>query len=210
MAENEIDNTTGTELDILQNIERSYFRQRGTDIRRNTKKSLDWFRKTVTKNYSKVRTARMYRDRDLQKASMTIGKMYFYEYDAKHKDTLPVWDRYPLIIPFNSYTASDGMQIVLGINTHFLPPRLRLAAFRAMLKFRNEKRFRRTTKMKFQWQQLMGIAESDYFKHAVRAYRMDHVRSTFVEIPAQSWELVLFLPLQRFMKGGKSKAWKGI
>jgi hypothetical protein len=37
---------------------------------------------------------------------------------------------------------------------------------------------------------------------------MDQVRSKFVEIPAQSYELALFLPLARWQKGSKSEAWK--
>lgn len=201
-------NTTGTELDLLKSLEKSYFDSQGPKARRNIKKSMDWFRQRVTKNYSSVRTARMYRDRSLWKSGMTLGKMYFYEYDAKHKDTLPVWDRYPLIIPFNAYRAKDGAEIVLGLNFHYLPPALRMLAFRALLKFKNRDRFVKSTKFDFSWKVIMALSQSKYFEHAVHAYRMDHVRSKFVEIPSQSWELVLFMPLQRFQKGSKAEAWK--
>jgi hypothetical protein len=29
------------------------------------------------------------------------GKMYFYYYDPKHKETLPYYDRFPLVLPFS-------------------------------------------------------------------------------------------------------------
>jgi hypothetical protein len=141
-----------------------------------------------------------------------MGKMYFFEYDAKHKDTLPVWDRYPLVIPFDSWRAKSPegktVQYVLGINFHYLPPALRMAAFRALLRFKNKDRFVKSTKLDFSWKVIMALSQSKYFEHAVKMYRMDQMRSKFVEIPSQSWEMVLFLPLARWQKGSKAQAWK--
>ena len=55
MAENkEYKNTTGTDLKVLQDLEKSYFKSQGPKSRRNIKKSMDWFRKRVTKNFSSV------------------------------------------------------------------------------------------------------------------------------------------------------------
>jgi|GEM_PF-970402 len=209
MAENkEYKNTTGTDLKVLQDLEKSYFESQGPKSRRNIKKSMDWFRKRVTKNFSSVRTARMFRDQELFSDGLTLGRMAFFEYDAKHKDTLPLWDRYPLVIPFNAYRAKDGTEIVLGLNFHYLAPVLRMAAFRALLKFKTNDRFNKKTKLDFSWKVIMALSQHKYFEHAVHAYRMDHVRSKFVDIPAQSYELVLFLPLARWQKGSKSEAWK--
>lgn len=210
MAEDNQDykNRTGTDLDLLQTLEKSYYKSQGAKAKRNIKKSMDWFRKRITKNYSSVRTARMFRDQDLFKSGMTLGKMYFYEYDAKWKDELPVWDRYPLVIPFGVYKSKDGAEIVTGLNFHYLPPALRMAAFRALLKYKNKDRFIKSTKLDFSWKVISALAQSKYFEHAVHSYRMDQVRSKFVEIPAQSWEMVLFLPLARWQKGSKTTAWK--
>ena len=51
-----------------------------------------------------------------------VGRMYFYHYDPKYKDTLPVWDKFPLVIPMEMY--DDGF---LGLNIHYLDPYSRLA-----------------------------------------------------------------------------------
>lgn len=195
----EYDNKTGTDLEVLQKIERAWKKNNPNELKRNTAKSLDWFRKYVGRSFNKIKNSAMVRDRDLWKAEMKVGKMYFFEYDAKHKDTLPIWDRYPLVFPFSSYRAKDNTLIVIGLNMHYLKPQLRMVAFTALLKMRNEKRYRKQTRLKIEWDMLKAMGESPLFKHCVHAYRMDHVRSVFVEIPAQSWELALFLPTARWV-----------
>ena len=39
-------------------------------------------------------------------SKVTPGKLYMYIYDAKHKDTLPYWDMYPMVFPFRA--TKDG------------------------------------------------------------------------------------------------------
>lgn len=109
---------------------------------------------------------------------------------------------------FDSYRAKDGAEILLGINLHYLKPSLRFEAMRTLLKYRNEKRYRPSTRLKISWQVLKSLGNSKLFEHSIKAYRMDHVRSQFVQVPPRSWELVIFLPLARWQKGSKSTAWK--
>ena len=52
-----------------------------------------------------------------RRSTVRVGQMFLFAYDAKHKDTLPYYDRYPLIFPFKK--VNDGF---LGINMHYLPP----------------------------------------------------------------------------------------
>jgi hypothetical protein len=209
MAENkEYKNTTGTDLKVLQNLEKSYFESQGPKSRRNIKKSMDWFRKRVTKNFSSVRTARMFRDQELFSDGLTLGKMHFFIYDPLHKDKLELWDTAPLVIPFSVYRTKDGSENVKALNFHYLSPVLRMAAFRALLRFKSRDRFVKSTKLDFSWKVIMALSQHKYFAHAVHEYRMDRVRSKFVEIPSQSWEMALFLPTQRFVKGTKAQAWK--
>lgn len=206
--EQDIVNTTGTELDILKNIEKSFFDKNPSVRKRNTLKSLKWFQKYIPQNYNRARTARMFRDKDLWRKQIKVGQMHFFQYDALHKDTLPVWDQYPLVFFFDSYRSKEGKEILLGINLHYLPPALRYVAMTSLLKHRNEKRYRKNTRLQISWEVLSSMANSHLFEHAVKAYRADHVRSTFVEIPASSWEMVTFLPLARFKKGSNQEAWR--
>lgn len=204
-----MENKTGTELEILKNIEKAYYKNNPQAKRRLTKKSLDWFRKYIPRAYNRVRKPQMVRDRGMWKNKMQLGKLYLFDYsEPKHKDTLKLYDKFPLVFPFSSYRAKDGGLILTGLNMHYLSPKLRMIAFISLLRLKTENRYRNNTRLNIEWQVLKSMSESKYFSHAVHSYRMDHVRSVFIEVPSQSWEMVLFLPLERFEKGTKQEAWK--
>ena len=66
----------------------------------------------------KARTAAGYRrnivnNADRARPDAVIGRMYFFYYDAKNKDKLPQWDRFPLVLPIERY--GNGF---LGLNLH--------------------------------------------------------------------------------------------
>lgn len=52
-----------------------------------------------------------------------FGRMNFFLYDAKYKDKLPYWDRFPLVLPLEE--TNNGF---IGLNFHYLsiPMRLKL------------------------------------------------------------------------------------
>lgn len=201
-----IQNTTGTDLEVLQSLEQSFKRANPQSVRRNTAKSLDWFRKMVTKNYKQVRTARMFRDRDLWKQYATAkpGRMYYYEYKA---ETVDFYDRYPLMFVMDKY-KHKGHSYMIGFNLHWLSPVHRMAVMRTILTLRSEKRFRKNTRVDLEWEVLKKLSNHKLFEHCIRVYRAERIKSVMVEIPAQSWELSLFLPTARFVGGSKQQAWQ--
>lgn len=204
----EIQNNTDTELKILQSIEKAFYEKNPNARKRNTERSMKWFSRYVPKAHNKVRLARIARDRSLFKKGISIGSLYTFEYDAKTKDELPVWDANPLVFFFDEYTAKDGSKMLLGINMHYLKPELRLVAFKALLKLRNQKRYRKNTRLQISWGVLKTLGSSKLFEHSVKQYRVDHLRSQFVKIPPKSWELIMWLPLARWQKGGAKTAYK--
>lgn len=199
-------NTTGTELKVLKNLEMR-FREKNPDIKRNTAQSMDWFRKYIPRAYNKVQTSAAFRDQKLWKNEFQFGKMYFFEYDARGKDEMPVWDRYPLIMPFGQYKNKKGELITQGLNFHYLPPKERMAALIQLLKFRTEQRYRPSTRLQLEWEMLKTMSNSKLYSHMFHSYLQVQVKSVLVEIPAQSWEMMLFLPVARF-EGDKSLAWR--
>lgn len=204
-------NTTGTDLEVLKNIDK-IFKQKNPYTKKHSAAAIDWFRKYITRAYNRIKTSQMFRDRDMWVAptQVEIGKLYCWEYDAKHKDTLPLWDAFPMVFPFSEYTAKDGTNILLGINVHWLPPAVRAAVMIELLKVKTSTRFTKNTKLEISWDVLKSLAQSKAYKHAVHAYRLDHFRSVAVEIPSQSWIPCIFLPLARWQKGSNRKAWAGL
>ena len=78
-----------------------------------------WLRSKV-KDLAPSKTALM-KDRERLRDSSIVGKMYFYYYDPKTKDKLKYYDRFPLVIPIETYP--DGF---LGLNLHYIHPKHRL------------------------------------------------------------------------------------
>lgn len=199
-------NDTGTNIKVFQSISQAYYRNNPEKQKRNTQQSLKWFSQYVPRSYNKSRTSMVMRDSSTYASQIMPGFMYFFDYDAIWKDTLPVWDKFPLIFPWDSWTA-NGHSYFIGINIHYLNPALRLAAMSSLLQIRMEKRYRASTKLAISWKALKGMSTHKLFEHSVKMYRLDAVRSRFIKIPSQSWELAAFLPVARPV-GDISQMWK--
>ena len=80
---------------IFQNLELQAFR---AGITPRTKESREWFRKKVSSLKSINREALMKEDPLKQTTEEIIGSMYMFFYDPKHKETLPYYDTFPLVV----------------------------------------------------------------------------------------------------------------
>lgn len=132
----------------------------------------------------------------------TPGKMLLFQYDAKHKDTLPYWDAFPVIFPLELYSDS-----FLGMNLHYLPPVYRIRLMDALYETVSNERYDKTTRLNISYQIMKSASKFRYFKPCIKKYLNSHVRSQLIEIPSQEWDYICFLPLQKFMKAPQRKVW---
>lgn len=130
------------------------------------------------------------------------GNMYMYLYDPKTKDTLPYYDRFPLIFPFR--VESDRFW---GINFHYLPLQYRAMLMDELYNITNNKRYDETTKLRMSYQTLNAASRFRYFKPCVKQYLFSQMQSKFVYIYPSEWDIALFLPLERFSKASKTEVW---
>lgn len=168
-------------------------------------RSLSWFRrkvKSVTKGEN-VSTKSLMSRRDNLSARILIGRMYHFRYDPKLKNQLPYYDIFPLVIPIETY--NDGF---LGLNLHYLPPRLRARLMDKLFATLNDRNLDERSRLRVSYQLLAGAAKYRYFKPTVKRYLTTHVRSRYLLIPAEEWQVALFLPTQRFQKSSDSAVWK--
>lgn len=140
-----------------------------------------------------IRELRSDRDRP-QTDRFIMGNMYLFAYDPKHKDTLPYYDRYPLIFPINK--AKGGF---LGINMHYLPPILRAKLMDQLYTVLNNKNFDETTRLRASYNILNGAAKFREFKPTIKHYLNAHVRTKPAYIMPSEWDIALFLPTQKFV-----------
>ena len=66
----------------------------------------DWLRAKI--NELNPTRQSVVRDKERLRDSTILGKMYFYFYDPKTKKTMPYYDKFPLVIPIESY--ADGFR----------------------------------------------------------------------------------------------------
>ena len=130
------------------------------------------------------------------------GEMYTFAYDAKHKDTLPYYDMFPLIFPIGE--AKGGF---LGINFHYLPPVMRAGLMDALYGVTSNKNYDETTRLKISYNILNQASRFRYFKPAIKHYLNTQIKSKFVYINPSEWDIALFLPTAKFVGASKQKVY---
>lgn len=184
---------------------------RSGQIPARTAAARDWYRDQAmgatrtARNRSQgdklIRELRSDRERR-QDSQFRIGNMYLFAYDPKHKDTLPYYDRFPLIFPINK--AKGGF---LGINMHYLPPILRAKLMDQLYTILNNKNFDETTKLQASYKILAGASKFREFKPTIKHYLNEHVRTKPAYINPSEWDIALFLPTQKFVGASATKVY---
>ena len=165
----------------------------------------NWFRSIVnrTKGQFSDETPKTILSRsDSLVSKSVLGKMYFYSYDPKWKNELPWYDTFPLVFPIEKYP--DGF---LGLNFHYLAPKHRAILMDQLKMFANNKKYDETTKLKLTYNMLKGFTKIKRAKPTVHRYLSSKVKSKYVLVNADEWEVALFLPVERFKKATKKKVW---
>lgn len=139
------------------------------------------------------------RNRGRPKAKPNIGKLYYYQYDAKLKDQLPYWDMFPVMIPIKYYP--DGW---LGLNLHYLDMYNRAALMDRLIAGYSMGK-REYSRLAISYQIMKGVSELKAFKPCLKRYLASHVKSQPIEIDRRDWMLAATLPLAKFQGASESK-----
>lgn len=123
-----------------------------------------------------------------------IGRMYTYQYDPKLKEVLPVWDKFPLVIPIEMY--ADGF---LGLNLHYLDPYSRLILLDKLHDFVNNDKYDDTTKFRLSYDLLSKSRRYKLIQDCLKRYLINHIVSSMIYIEPNNWETAIFLPTQKMV-----------
>ena len=140
------------------------------------------------------------RDKQRLREKSFIGRMYFYFYDPKTKDTLPYYDKFPLVIPIERYP--DGF---LGLNLHYIHPKQRIILLDKLSEIATDNNFDVNTKLRISYDYLSRASKLYQAKPCIKRYLFSHVQSRFLEITADEWDIAALLPVESFMKADKNK-----
>ena len=171
----------------------------------DAEESRDWYRDKA-QSIKSVNMKRELRNRDRTYNKMVatdIGRMYMFQYDPKGKDTLPYYDVFPLIFVLEKY--NDGF---LGMNLHYLPPVFRARLMDRLYSIERQDNLRESKKLRLNYGLLNSVAKYKYFRPTVKRYLNSQVRSRFLWVPYEEWDIALMLPTQRFRKGKANVVWR--
>lgn len=163
-----------------------------------TQSARDWYRDAAGSRRRVSERTLLRSDTSRYKTRIRIGDMYMFYYDPKHKETLPYYDRFPLVFPFKKV---DGG--FLGINMHYLPLALRARLMDALYDLTINQRYDENTRLRMNYDILNSASKFRFFKPCIKHYLLDHMDSKFWYVYPSEWDIALFLPLERFAKKNK-------
>ena len=174
-------------------------------INPRTRQSRDWFRKKVQSLRRINRTELLQSDelKLVNKSNPLIGSMNMFFYDPKHKETLPYYDRFPLIIIIGP--AKGGF---MGLNLHYLPPILRAKFLDDLLTITNNNKCDETTRFQISYKMLQATTKMRYFKPCIKHYLFSQVKSRLARVHAPEWEIATFLPTADFAKASATSVYR--
>lgn len=170
-------------------------------IKQLTRGSRNWLTDNVNKMTKPPARKELIAQGKISQKNM-IGSMFMYFYDAKTKEELPYWDKFPLIFVIEIY--KDGW---LGLNLHYLPIMLRAKLFDKLLQFANNPSLDQITKLKLSYQLLSNVSRFPEVRPTIKRYLSDHVMSRMVKVEPIDWEIAIFLPVEQFQKKKKEFVW---
>lgn len=166
--------------------------------------SSNWYSQQATQlKLQGVTARRMLQDNDELKWAnqVTPGKLYFYMYNAKHKDTLPYWDKFPLVFPFRA--VKNGFY---GLNMHYLPYEYRIKILNKLIDIDLSK-YTNNKKLMLSWDLISSSSKLKPLQPCVHMYLYDHLGSGMKQIYPKDWATAMLLPVQQFVGASNIKVW---
>jgi hypothetical protein len=179
------------------------FNRNQYDLKTAVRKSTSWFQQQALIIKKQNITPKNVLKGQNMTGNIKPGNLYMFLYEAKNKETLPYWDMFPLVFPYEK--TKDGF---LGLNMHYLPYQLRVQLLDRLMQFANNNSLNETTRLKYSWSLIGGVTKFKAAEPCIKHYLNNHVRSSFKQIPAQDWATAMMLPVESFVGANKNKVWQ--
>ena len=155
------------------------------------RKSVDWYRKNVADLSNRITAAALMRSGKLN-GIPSKGRLNFFFYDPKYKQVLPLYDRFPLVLPLE--TIPGGF---MGLNFHYIRPVQRISLLNNLQRYASGG-MKPSTRIDATYD---GIKNVRIARNTVKKYLYGHVRSSFLRVDFDEAALAVMLPVQQFKKG---------
>jgi len=137
---------------------------------------------------------------DLPTSNIEVGSMYMFMYNPKYRKILPVWDAFPIVIPF-----SVSNETFTGFNFHYLSTPLRWRMLQVLMNNQDIATRRNLThysRIQMDYAVLKNSSHIPILKPTIHSYRYDHVipvaKGKYMKVHPSSWKFTVLLPTQDF------------
>jgi hypothetical protein len=155
------------------------------------RKSVDWYRRNIADLGNRATAAALMRSGKLN-GIPSKGRLNFFFYDPKYKQVLPLYDRFPLVLPLE--TIPGGF---MGLNFHYIRPVQRVSLLNNLQRFATGG-MKPSTRIDATYDGIKGVRIT---KNMIKKYLYGHVRSSFLRVDFDEAALAVMLPVQQFRKG---------
>lgn len=175
----------------------------GDDVKIDTKQAVNWLARTMRQLYGGLSQKRVIADSAVKTVSdPRVGRFYAFGYDPKHKETLPYYDRFPVVLIIGP--AKGG---AYGLNFHYLHPRDRAQLFDEIAKI-GKRKLTRNTKMQVTYEMLKAASKMKRFKPCLKHYLSSHFTTKLGEIPTDQARIAIHLPTAKFIYNSNRTVWE--
>ena len=167
----------------------------------NTPEAIIWFLTESTRLSSKQANRSDLSDISAG-STISIGKIVLFDYDAKMKDSLPIWDSKPL-----SIIIGETKKTYYGINIHYLPPEIRVSVVEKI--YAEQMLYGKRKFKSASWRKIIKIIGHKLANVCIKQYLKSNMDNQTV-IRDDYWLYVVFLPFANFQKMSKHQQWKSV
>lgn len=163
-----------------------------------SQESIEWARNFIRKNVYNVKALNNAPGKRL-KSYPQLGKMYMFKYEAITPN-LPYWDAFPLTLFFG-----EDQKTIYGFNLHYAPIKYRIIILNKLYQLLGNNNLTERARMVQTYSFLKRMAEFRYLAPCIKRYRVDQVRSKFLEVPSTEWHIAIFLPVAKWQKASQQQ-----
>lgn len=162
------------------------------EIKQNSQFALEWFRTNIRRIFDRRQDEKIYQD-GTKVGQIVEGNMYMMFYDAKTKDKLPFWDRFPLIIPFER--VDNGFY---AINLHYIAPMARQGLLEELYKYPTEEG------VELRYEFFSKVSNMSSAMPCVKRYLYSRIQRVPLQVAKEYWDVAAMLPTGDFGKVNKN------
>lgn len=166
------------------------------------REALKWYKDLVGTKNPTAANFETYREETGLKARVAPGYLQHFVYLAKHRQTLPYYDAFPLSLIADVH--DDGF---LSFNLHYLSPTWREKALAAISRNMRSNRGP-VEKIKINYKMVKEMARLKVFQPCIKKHLFSQIKSKPILIRPQDFHHVIFLPSEDFLGASKVKVWR--